>query len=132
MLIAGCKKKEIKKVSATGGVQQQCLSLPPCLIGKYIPDQGSSDTVYIEFNKNLCPSSIYNEYVVKEYDSVINKKAVDPIPWKDFFIISTKEDQREVFAKGDKLVVSLYYENDYPVISTVYDNRVSKRFTKVQ
>lgn len=130
MLVAGCKKKDVKKSSDE--TVKQCTSLQPFLAGKYIPNEGSSDTVYIDFRKNLCPGSVYNEYLVRNYDIVVNKKAIDPVPWKNFVILSSIEGETQVFAHGEKLVISLSYNNGRPVISTVYDNRLSNGFLKVQ
>jgi hypothetical protein len=131
--VAGCKKHNVKPSPPPVEKPPICISLTPFLVGKYTPSEQSLDTLYIDFKRNLCPESMYNEYTVRKFDSIMNKmEPANHVPWGNYTLVSSKEEKTSVFASGQRLIVNLQVEDGVTKIYATYDNRVSKRFIKVQ
>lgn len=130
MFVGGCKKDKGKVPNNPSNPGPSCIGQKAFLAGKYIQSSSSTDTMYIDLLKNLCPTSTFNEYVVRNYDSIMNKNY--RVPWGNFIITSTKEDSVAAFAKGQNLVVGMYVQNNRIRISATYNNSVSEDFIKIQ
>ncbi len=69
VLFASCKKKEVTPTP----VPEPCKTGDVFFTGKYHNGFGSTDTIYITFQRNNCPTTQSNIYLVKNFAAIANK-----------------------------------------------------------